>query len=42
MVTKVAPSFANLFMADFKDKFVYNYPTQPRIWLGYIDDLFLI
>jgi len=42
MGTKVAPSFANIFMADFEDTFVYNYHTQPLIWLRYIDDIFMI
>ena len=42
MGTKVAPSFANLFMADFEDKFVYQYPTRASLWLRYIDDIFLI
>ena len=42
MGTKVAPSFANLFMADFEDKYVYQQPIQPSTWLRYIDDIFLI
>jgi hypothetical protein len=42
MGTRVAPSFANLFMADFEDKFVYPYTHQPTIWMRYIDDIFLI
>jgi hypothetical protein len=42
MGTRVAPSFANLFMADFEDKHVYTYPLQPSIWMRYIDDIFLI
>jgi hypothetical protein len=42
MGTKVAPSFANLFMADFEDKYVYTYPVRPSLWLRYIDDIFLI
>jgi len=42
MGTKVAPSLANLFMADFENKYVYTYPTKPSIWLRYIDDIFLI
>jgi len=42
MGTRVAPSFANLFMANFEDKYVYTYPTQPSTWLRYIDDIFLI
>jgi peptide-methionine (R)-S-oxide reductase len=42
MGTRVAPSFANIFMADFEEKFVYNYHDQPFIWLRYIDDIFMI
>jgi hypothetical protein len=42
MGTKVAPSFANLFMADFEDTFVYTYPHQPHTWYRYIDDIFMI
>ena len=42
MGTKVAPSFANLFMADFEDKWVYTYETRPPVWLRYIDDIFLV
>jgi peptide-methionine (R)-S-oxide reductase len=42
MGTRVAPSFANIFMADFEEKYVYTYHTQPKIWLRYIDDIFMI
>ena len=42
MGTKVAPSFANIFMADFEDKFVFTYKTKPSLWLRYKDDIFLI
>ena len=42
MGTKVAPSFANIFMADFEDKWVYPYQPQPMIWLRYIDDIFIV
>jgi peptide-methionine (R)-S-oxide reductase len=42
MGTKVAPSFANLFMADFEEKWVYSYHTRPSLWLRYIDDIFMI
>ena len=42
MGTRVAPSFANLFMAEFEEKHVYTYPTKPSLWLRYIDDIFLI
>ena len=42
MGTKVAPSFANLFMAEFEEQHVYNYPIKASLWLRYIDDIFLI
>jgi hypothetical protein len=42
MGTKVAPSFANIFMADFEEKWVYTHRPQPKIWLRYIDDIFMI
>ena len=32
MGTKLAPSFANLFMGDFEEKFVETYHLQPFIW----------
>ena len=42
MGTKVAPSFANIFMGWFEDTFVYTYKTQPLLWKRYIDDIFMI
>ena len=42
MGTKLAPSYANLFMAKFEDKYVYTYPHQPLLWKRFIDDIFLI
>jgi hypothetical protein len=42
MGTRVAPSFANIFMADFESKWVYSYPQQPSLWLRYIDDIFMV
>ena len=42
MGTRVAPSFANIFMGWFEDKFVYTYDTQPLVWKRYIDDIFMI
>ena len=42
MGTKVAPSFANIFMGWFEDTFVYTYKTQPLLWKTYIDDIFMI
>ena len=42
MGTKLAPSYANLFMTKFEDKYVYTYPLQPQLWKRFIDDIFVI
>ena len=42
MGTKLAPSYANLFMTKFGQKYVYTYPLQPKLWKRFIDDIFLI
>ena len=38
MGTRVAPSFANVFMAEFEKKFMSIYPLQPQFYKRYIDD----
>ena len=42
MGTRLAPSYANLFMTKFEDKYVYTYPLQPQLWKRFIDDIFLV
>ena len=42
MGTKVAPTIANLVMADFEETHVYTYRTQPMVWFRFIDDNFMI
>ena len=42
MGTKLAPSYANLFMTKFEERCVYIYPLQPKLWKRFIDDIFLI
>ena len=42
MGTKLAPSYANLFMTKFEEKYVYTYPLQPKLWKRFIDDIFMI
>jgi hypothetical protein len=42
MGTKIAPSFANLFLGYFEANVLENAPFQPHTWLRYIDDIFLI
>jgi len=42
MGTRMAPSYANLFMADLEERLLANYPTQPKLWLRYLDDILLV
>ena len=42
MGTRLAPTYANLFMAAFEDKHVYTYPKQPLLWIHFIDDIFYV
>ena len=42
MGTKMAPQYANLFMADLVEKILDKFPNKPIIYLRYIDDIFLI
>ena len=42
MGTKLAPSYANLFMTKFEKSHVYTYQLQPTQWKRFIDDIFMI
>ena len=42
MGTKMAPSYANIFMAELEEKLLSNYPKKPLLWLRYIDDILCI
>jgi len=42
MGTKMAPSYANLFLGKFEHDAILNSPYQPHIWLRFIDDSFMI
>ena len=42
MGTKMAPSYANLFLGLFEANALKNAPFQPHTWLRYIDDIFMI
>ncbi|GFN76892.1 hypothetical protein PoB_000339800 [Plakobranchus ocellatus] len=42
MGTCMIPSYANLFMGELEDKLLASAATKPKIWLRYIDDIFLI
>ena len=39
MGTRVAPTYAYLFMAHFEEKYVYTHNSKPRIWFRFIDDI---
>lgn len=42
MGTKAAPGFANTFMGDFEEQYVYPYHQQPLKYLRFLDDIFLV
>ena len=43
MGTKMAPSFAHLFLAKFEhDALAINAPYLPHAWLRFLDDIFVI
>ena len=42
MGTRIAPNYAIIFMHYLETNFLSNYPKQPKIWLRFIDDIFMI
>ena len=42
MGTKMAVSFANIFMADIETKLIQQSETKPREWKRYIPDNFTL
>ena len=42
MGTKMAPSYANLFMDRFERAFLAREPIQPLLWKRYIDDILCV
>ena len=42
MGTKVAPSYANLFMTNLEEKIKNSFPLKPTVWWRYINDIFFI
>ena len=42
MGTRMAPSYANLFLAKFEMDALSRAPFQPFLWWRYIDDIFMI
>ena len=39
MGTKMAPSYANIFMGDLEDRLLQQAPSKPLSWLRFIDDI---
>ena len=42
MGTKLAPTYVNLFMTKFEEKYVYPYLLLPKLWKRFTDEIFLI
>ena len=42
MGTRMAPSYANLFMGKFEQHAIENAPLKPFVWWRFIDDVFMI
>ena len=42
MGTKMAPSYANIFMGILEKQMLSTYPHKPFIYFHYIDDIFMI
>ena len=42
MGTKLAPSYANIFMGDLEKKLLEGYRLEPIMWLRFIDDIFAL
>ncbi|XP_074819362.1 GPI alpha-1,4-mannosyltransferase I, stabilizing subunit [Natator depressus] len=42
MGTRMAPQYANIFMADLEQRFLSSRPLTPLLYLRYIDDIFII
>ena len=40
--TRMAPNYAIIFMHYLETNFLPNYPKQPKTWLRFIDDIFMI
>ena len=42
MGTKMAPSYAIIFMESVKNSFLSSFPLKPTVYYRYIDDIFMI
>ena len=42
MGTRMAPSYANIFMKYVEVQVIETSPKKPTLWLRFIDDIFMI
>ena len=42
MGTRMAPCYANIFIAEIEENFLFGYPCKPLAYYRYIDDIFII
>ena len=42
MGTKMAPSYANIFMCELEERFLSECEKKPLVYLRYIDDIFMV
>ena len=42
MGTRMAPTYANLFVGDLEEKLLAQFPLKPYLWWRYIDDIFMV
>ena len=42
MGTRMAPSYANIFMKYVENQLIDTSPKKPKLWLRFIDDIFMI
>ena len=42
MGTKLAPSYANIFMGDLEERLLSKWEKDPFFWARFIDDIFMI
>jgi len=42
MGTKMAPSYANIFMTDLEERMLSSTTARPMVWWRFIDDIFAI
>ena len=42
MGTRMAPQYANIFMADLEQRFLSSHPLEPLLYLRFLDDIFII